>query len=170
LRCSLRRQQPWLGSRRFDDPCDVFLLRACSQARCVLGLAQRSQQRGCSGGMPAGVPRWDYAVGTELGWGRGLRQPPSSARKRGAKLWSVLLLRAAVAVPGRRLCASSRAIRAPGDHSGANLPVARPYAPMPRSLAGPRSTSRHPISRLIPLPRQDKPPLRVPVNRAAVLK
>jgi hypothetical protein len=37
LRCSLQQRQPSLGSRRFDDPCDAFLLRACSQARCALG-------------------------------------------------------------------------------------------------------------------------------------
>jgi hypothetical protein len=37
LRCSLRRQQPWLGSRRFDDHGDAVLLRACSQPGACWG-------------------------------------------------------------------------------------------------------------------------------------
>jgi hypothetical protein len=41
LRCSLRQQQPWLGSRRFDDLCDPS---SCVHVRW--GLGQRSQQQG----------------------------------------------------------------------------------------------------------------------------
>jgi hypothetical protein len=66
LRCSLRRQQPSLGSRRFDNQCDAVLLRACSQGW--------ARPRGGPGAMF--TARWDaLRVRTQLGWGRGLRRP-----------------------------------------------------------------------------------------------
>jgi hypothetical protein len=41
----LRRRQPSLGSRRFDDLCDAVPLRACSQARCALGKPTHAKVR-----------------------------------------------------------------------------------------------------------------------------
>ena len=59
LRSSLQQQQPSLGSRRFDDLCDAFLLRACSQARCALWAWRNVHSSGgWISGMPPGVPRW----------------------------------------------------------------------------------------------------------------
>jgi hypothetical protein len=140
LRCSLRQQQPSLGSRRFDDLCD-------RPSSCV-----HVRRPGA---------RWGPGATFTAEWW----EPPraqggsslclegcgacSSARKVGAKLWSVLLLRAAFASVNmrgdrRRLCASSRA-REHRHHSGANLPVARPMLPMLLCPCGPRHRSRHPF-------------------------
>jgi hypothetical protein len=51
LRCSLRRQQPWLGSRRFDDLCDPS------------SWVQVAQCRVPAAGGPAGVARWTAPLG-----------------------------------------------------------------------------------------------------------
>jgi hypothetical protein len=47
LLCSLRQQQPWLGSRRFDDLCDHSSCVHVRRPGVRWGVGQRSQQRGC---------------------------------------------------------------------------------------------------------------------------
>jgi hypothetical protein len=78
----LRRQQPSLGSRRFDNLCDPS---SCVQ---VCTIAERLQP------VDLLVSHGWTTCASEVCGAR------LSARKRGAKLWSVLLLRAAVAVTG----------------------------------------------------------------------
>jgi hypothetical protein len=74
-------------SRRFDDRCDRP--SSCVHVRrCAEGLAQRSRQLAAA----VGASREARCLRLVLeGWGTS-----SSASKLGAKLWSVLLLRAAV--------------------------------------------------------------------------
>jgi hypothetical protein len=50
LLCSLRQQQPWLGSRRFDDPWDHSSCVHVRRPGVRWGVGRRSQQRGCSSG------------------------------------------------------------------------------------------------------------------------
>jgi hypothetical protein len=110
LRCSLRRQQPSLGSRRFDDLCDAFLYARmfAGQVRAgglatftAAGLRGESLQRG----------KVDYACASVV------CGACPSARKVGVKLWSVLLLQAAFASVNMRGDWGGDFVRPPGPWS-----------------------------------------------------